>query len=272
MGGTRALQMTPLVVDGVMYVAAVNEVRALDARTGKQIWQFVRPQTPGLVPTGDPASGINRAIAVLGNRVFLQTDHAHLLALDRPNGRLLWDVEMADYRQNYGATGALLIVNDLVIAGISAGDEGVRGFLDAYRASTGERVWRFWTVPARGEPGSETWIGKALEHGCATTWLTGSYDPEAKLLYWPTGNPCPDYNGEERKGDNLYSSSIVALDPATESCDGIFNSRRTIFTTGMRISRRCWSMPNFAVAHASCSSSRIETGSSTCSIGSPARC
>ena len=122
---------------------------------------------------------------------------------------------MADYRLNYGATGALLIVNDLVIAGISAGDEGVRGFLDAYRASTGERVWRFWTVPARGEPGSETWIGKALEHGCATTWLTGSYDPEARLLYWPTGNPCPDYNGEERKGDNLYSSSIVALDPAT---------------------------------------------------------
>ena len=215
MGGTRALQMTPLVVDGVMYAAAVNEVRALDAKTGKQIWQFVRPQTPGLVPTGDPASGINRAIAVLGNRVFLQTDHAHLVALDRRNGQVLWDVEMADYRLNYGATGALLVVNDLVIAGISAGDEGVRGFLDAYRASTGERVWRFWTVPARGEPGSETWIGKALEHGCATTWLPGSYDPEARLLYWPTGNPCPDYNGEERKGDNLYSSSIVALDPAT---------------------------------------------------------
>jgi alcohol dehydrogenase (cytochrome c) len=215
MGGTRALQMTPLVVDGVMYAAAVNEVRALDARTGKQIWQFVRPQTPGLVPTGDPAAGINRSIAVLGNRVFLQTDHAHLIALDRQTGQVIWDVEMADYRQNYGSTGALLVVNDLVIAGISAGDEGVRGFLDAYRASTGQRVWRFWTVPARGEPGSETWIGKALEHGCATTWLTGSYDPEARLLYWPTGNPCPDYNGEERKGDNLYSSSVVALDPST---------------------------------------------------------
>ena len=214
-GGKRALQMTPLVVGGVMYVAAVNEVRALDARTGTQIWQFIRPQTPGLVPTGDPAAGINRAIAVLGDRIFLQTDHAHLLALNRRNGEVVWDVEMADYRQNYGATGALLIVDDLVIAGISAGDEGVRGFLDAYRASSGERVWRFWTVPARGEPGSETWIGKALEHGCATTWLTGSYDPEARLLYWPTGNPCPDYNGDERKGDNLYSSSMLALDPAT---------------------------------------------------------
>jgi alcohol dehydrogenase (cytochrome c) len=215
MGGKRALQMTPIVVDGVMYVAAVNEARALDARAGRQIWQFVRPQTPGLVPTGDPAAGINRGVAVLGTRVFLQTDHAHLLALDRLTGRLQWDVEMADYRLNYGSTGAPLIVNDLVIAGISAGDEGVRGFLDAYRASTGERVWRFWTVPARGEPGAETWSGKALEHGCAATWLTGSYDPDAKLLYWPTGNPCPDYNGDERKGDNLYSSSIVALDPAT---------------------------------------------------------
>jgi alcohol dehydrogenase (cytochrome c) len=215
MGGTRALQMTPIVIAGVMYVAAVNEARALDARTGRQIWQFVRPRTPGLVPTGDPASGINRGVAVLGHRVFLQTDHAHLLALDRLTGQLQWDVEMADYRLNYGSTGAPLIVNDLVIAGISAGDEGVRGFLDAYRASTGERVWRFWTVPARGEPGSETWIGKALEHGCAATWLTGSYDPDARLLYWPTGNPCPDYNGDERKGDNLYSSSIIALDPAT---------------------------------------------------------
>ena len=195
-----------------MYVTAVNEARALDARTGRQIWQYGQPQTPGLVPTGDPAAGINRGVAVLGDRVFLQTDHAHLLALDRLTGKLLWDVEMADYRLNYGATGAPLVVNDLVIAGISAGDEGVRGFLDAYKASTGERAWRFWTVPARGEPGSETWIGKALEHGCAATWLTGTYDPEARLLYWPTGNPCPDYNGDERKGDNLYSSSVLALE------------------------------------------------------------
>ena len=214
-GGPRSLQVTPVVVGGIMYVTAVNEARALDARTGRPIWHFSRPQTPGLVPTGDPAAGINRGVAVLGDRVFLQTDHAHLLALQRFTGELLWDVEMADYRLNYGATGAPLVVNDLVIAGISAGDEGVRGFLDAYNASTGERVWRFWTVPARGEPGSETWIGTALEHGCAATWLTGTYDAEARLLYWPTGNPCPDYNGDERKGDNLYSSSVVALDPDT---------------------------------------------------------
>jgi alcohol dehydrogenase (cytochrome c) len=207
----RTLQVTPVVVDGLMYVTAVNEAWALDARTGRQVWHYGRPRTQGLV--GDPASGINRGVAVLGDRVFLQTDHAHLIALHRLTGQLLWDVEMADYRQHYGATGAPLVVNDLVIAGVSGGDEGIRGFLDAYKAATGERVWRFWTVPAPGEPGSETWGGKALEHGCAGTWLTGTYDPEARLLYWPTGNPCPDYNGDERKGDNLYSNSILALDP-----------------------------------------------------------
>jgi PQQ-dependent dehydrogenase (methanol/ethanol family) len=209
----RALEVTPVVADGIMYVTSVNSVWALDARTGRQIWQYSRPRTPGLV--GDAASGINRGVAVLGDRVFLQTDHAHVIALHRLSGQLLWDAEIADYRQHYGSTSAPLVVNDLVIAGVSGGDEGVRGLVDAYRASTGERVWRFWTVPARGEPGSETWIGKALEHGCAATWLTGTYDPEAKLLYWPTGNPCPDYNGDERKGDNLYSNSILALDPDT---------------------------------------------------------
>jgi alcohol dehydrogenase (cytochrome c) len=212
-GAPRALQNTPVVVDGVMYVTSVNEAYALDARSGRQTWHYSRPRTQGLA--GDAATGINRGAAVLGDRVFMVTDNAHLIALQRDTGALLWDVEMADSRQNYGATGAPLVVNDLVIAGVSGGDEGVRGFLDAYRASTGERAWRFWTVPARGEPGSETWIGRAIEHGCAATWLTGTYDPESRLLYWPTGNPCPDYNGDERRGDNLYSSSVLALDPET---------------------------------------------------------
>jgi len=210
-GAPRALQVTPVVVDDVMYVTSVNEAYALDARSGRQIWHYSRPRTQGLA--GDAASGINRGVAVLGDRVFMVTDNAHLIALHRDAGQLLWDVEMADARQNYGATGAPLVVNDLVISGVSGGDEGIRGFLDAYRASTGERVWRFWTVPAPGEPGSETWVGRAIDHGCAATWLTGTYDPESKLLYWPTGNPCPDYNGDERKGDNLYSSSVLALDP-----------------------------------------------------------
>ena len=130
-------------------------------------------------------------MAVLGDRVFLQTDHAHLIALHRITGQLLWDAEMADYRDHYGGTSAPLVVNDLVIAGVSGGDEGNRGFLDAYRASTGERVWRFWTVPARGEPGSETWVGKALEHGCAATWLTGTYDPERACCTGRLAIPVP---------------------------------------------------------------------------------
>jgi alcohol dehydrogenase (cytochrome c) len=212
-GAPRDLEVTPVVAGGVMYVTSVNEAFALDARSGREIWHYSRPRTPGLA--GDAASGINRGVALLGDRVFMVTDNAHLIALHRYTGQLLWDVEMADSRQNYGATSAPLVANDVVISGVSGGDEGVRGFLDAYRASTGAHVWRFWTVPARGEPGSETWVGRAIEHGCAATWLTGTFDPESRLLYWPTGNPCPDYNGDERKGDNLYSCSVLALDPDT---------------------------------------------------------
>ncbi len=212
-GPARALQVTPVVVDGVMYVTSVNEAFALDARSGREIWHFSRPRSQRLA--GDAAGGINRGVAVLDDRVFMVTDNAHLLALHRFTGQILWEAEMADSSQNYGSTGAPLVVNDLVIAGVSGGDEGIRGFLDAYKASTGERAWRFWTVPARGEPGSETWGGRAIEHGCGATWFTGTYDPQAKLLYWPTGNPCPDYNGDERKGDNLYTSSALALAPDT---------------------------------------------------------
>jgi PQQ-dependent dehydrogenase (methanol/ethanol family) len=209
----RRLEVTPVVVDGVMYVTTANRAYALDAQSGRQIWRYQRPLTRGLV--GDAAGAINRGVAVLGDKVFMVTDHAHLIALHRLSGKLLWDAEMADYREHYGATSAPLVVKDLVISGISGGDEGVRGFLAAYKASTGERVWRFWTIPAPGEPLSETWVGNALPHGCAATWLTGTYDPQANLLYWTTGNPCPDYNGDERKGDNLYSDSVLALEPET---------------------------------------------------------
>jgi len=205
--------MTPVVIDGVMYVTAVNEAHSLDARTGREIWQYSRPRSKGL--SGDAAGGINRGVAILGDRVFMVTDNAHLLALHRLSGSLLWDVQMADSRQNYGATSAPMVVNDLVISGTSGGDEGVRGFVAAYKASTGEQVWRFWIVPAPGEPLAETWKGKAIEHPCATGWLTGTYDIETNLLFWTTGNPCPDYNGDERIGDNLYSDSVLALEPKT---------------------------------------------------------
>ena len=252
-----------------MYITAVNEAVALDARTGRQIWRYSRPRTKGVI--GDAGSGINRGVAVLGDRVFMVTDHAHLIALHRLTGHLLWDVEMADYRQHYGSTSAPLVVNDLVIAGVSGGDEGIRGFLDAYNASTGERAWRFWAIPARGEPGSETWIGKALEHGCGATWLTGTYDPEARLLYWPIGNPCPDYNGDERKGDNLYTNSVVALDPGDRHAeDGTTSSRHTTCTTGMRRKHRCWWTPSSAAASGSCSFRGTAMGSSTCSTASRA--
>ena len=208
------LEGTPVVIAGVMYVTAANQVYALDAVTGREIWRYAQPRTEGLV--GDPAIGLNRGVAVRGDRVFTVTDHAHVIALDRFTGALVWDAEMDDYREHYGAVAAPLVVGDLVVAGISAGDTGLRGFLDAYRADTGERAWRFWTIPAPGEPGSETWGDpEVLRRGCGATWLTGSYDAELDLLYWATGNPCPDLNGDRRPGDNLYTNSVVALRPET---------------------------------------------------------
>src|SRR6202163_2338028 len=143
------------------------------------------------------------------------TDNAHLLALNRFTGALLWDTEMADWRQNYNATAAPLVVRDMVISGSAGGEEGVRGFVSAFDQATGKELWRFWAVPNPGEPGSETWIGKAIEHPGAVTWQIGSYDPELDTIYWPTGNPGPDYNGDDRLGGNLYASSVVALDPST---------------------------------------------------------
>lgn len=209
----KQLEVTPVVVDGVMYVTAANEAYALDARTGRQIWHYQQPLTQGVI--GDAASAINRGVAVLADKIFMVTDHAHLIALHRANGQLLWDSEIADYKQHYGTTSAPLVVNDLVVIGTSGGDEGARGFIAAFQASNGELAWKHWTMPARGEPGSETWVGRAIEHGCSAPWLTGSYDPDVNLIYWTTGNPCPDYNGDERIGDNLYSSSVLALEPAT---------------------------------------------------------
>ena len=204
------LQVTPVVVDGIMYVTSANECYALDAGNGREIWRFQRPRTKGLI--GNAAGGINRGVAVAGDRVFMVTDHAHLIGLNRFTGELLWDSEMADWRLNYNATAAPLIVGDLVVSGTAGGEQGVRGFLAAYDQATGKEVWRFWTVPKPGEPGSETWVGSGIEHPGGVTWMTGVYDPALQLVYWTTGNPSPDYNGDDRIGDNLYSSSVVALD------------------------------------------------------------
>jgi len=207
------LEVTPVVVDGVMYITGPNQAFALDAASGRQIWAFRTPRTAGLL--SEAGGGANRGVALSGDRVFMITDNAHLLALDRLTGRKLWDVTMADIKDGYSASGAPLVVGDLVISGIAGGDEGARGFLDAYNVATGERAWRFWTIPLPGEKGAETWVGSALTHGCGATWITGSYDPALSLVYWAIGNPCPDFNGDERGGTNLYTDSVVALDVKT---------------------------------------------------------
>ena len=207
------LETVPIVADGIMYVTGPNQAFALDARTGHQIWHYSRPRTPGLV--SDASLGTNRGVAILGDKVFMVTDNAHLIALNRVTGRLVWEVVMPDEPQHYGATVAPLIVKDMVIAGVSGGDWGIRGFLAAYKAGSGERVWRRWTVPAKGEPGFETWKGSAVTYGGGATWLTGSYDPETDTLYWATGNPFPDSDDRERGGDNLFTNCVLALNPAT---------------------------------------------------------
>ena len=207
------LEVTPLVVDGVMFITGANEVWALDAASRLPIWHYRRPRTKGLL--SEAGAGANRGVAILRDRVFLETDNAHLVALDRRTGQELWDSQIADPQQGYSATSAPLIAGELVIAGLAGGEEGARGFVDAYRAETGERAWRFYTIPARGDKEAATWQGTALERGCGATWLTGSHDAALKLVYWAVGNPCPDYNGEQRKGDNLYTSSVVALDETT---------------------------------------------------------
>ncbi len=213
LAGSSRLEVTPVVVGGIMYITSANECVALDAGNGREIWHFKRPRTKGLA--GDAAGGINRGVAVAGDRLFMVTDHAHLLALNRFTGTLLWESVIADWRLNYGATSAPLVVGKLVVSGTSGGDEGIRGFLAAFDQETGKETWRLWSVPARGEPGSETWKGKDIDHPCAATWLTGTYDSELDLLYWPTGNPCPDHDGSQRIGDNLYSDSVLAIRAAT---------------------------------------------------------
>jgi len=205
--GAGLLQGTPVVAGGILYIPSANECYALDAGTGRQIWHWSVP--------GERTGGTNRGVAILGDRLFIQTQKAHIVALNRFTGESLWDTVMADWRQSYFATSAPLIAGNLVIAGTGGGEHGVRGFLAAYDPGSGKEVWRFWTVPKRGEPGSETWQGKGIEHGGAPTWFTGVYDASTDTVFWPTGNPSAEYYGDDRRGDNLYSDCILALDAKT---------------------------------------------------------
>jgi alcohol dehydrogenase (cytochrome c) len=210
---TRQFETSTLVIDGTLYVTgAQNNAWAVDARTGKALWHYQRPIPQGLRAC---CGLVNRGFAVLGNRLYLATLDAHLVALDRTTGAVVWDVEIADFRNGYASTAAPLIVGNKIITGIAGGEFAIRGFLDAYDVDTGKRVWRFWTVPAPGEKGSDTWPADAWERGGGGTWLTGSYDPELNLVYWGAGNPNPDFYGDSRKGDNLYTGSLLALNPDT---------------------------------------------------------
>ena len=212
----RGFESTALALDGVLYVTGSNNFAwALDARTGRPFWQYRRELPPDL--TYGAQAPVNRGFAILGDRLFMVTLDAHLLAFDRRSGDIVWDTVLADYKIGYSATMAPLVVSDKIIVGISGGEYPTRGFLDAYSPETGARVWRFYTVPAPGEPGSETWPSSSdvLARGGGGTWMTGSYDPELNLLYWGTGNPNPDYWGHGRLGDNLYTNSLVAIDADT---------------------------------------------------------
>jgi len=211
--GTYATEATPVVVDGVMYAAGGSgDVFAFDARTGLQIWAFHRKQDIKNPYQNNPN---NKGVAVLDGRVFVGTLDDLLIAIDAHTGRELWEIRTDDTLAGYQLTGAPLAVDGKIIMGMSGGELGVRGYLDAYDPATGKRLWRTYTIPGPGEKGNESWAGDSWKTGGAPTWLTGSYDVSQHLLIWGTGNPAPDYNAESRKGDNLYSDSVLAIDPDT---------------------------------------------------------
>ncbi|HSH74139.1 MAG TPA: PQQ-binding-like beta-propeller repeat protein, partial [Longimicrobiales bacterium] len=206
-------ETTPLVVDGVLFVTeAPSNVIALDAETGEQYWRYNYPLPEEL---NYCCGRNNRGVAILGDRLFMSTLDAHLVAIDARTGTLLWDAEVASAENGYSKTAAPLVVGDKVVTGIAGGEFGIRGFVDAYDVETGERVWRFWTIPGPEHPDNATWSGDSWMTGGSATWMTGSYDPELDLVYWGTGNPGPDWNGDVRLGDNLYSDAVVALDADT---------------------------------------------------------
>ena len=212
-GNSQHLEVTPLVIRGVMFITSANNVFALDARTGRTVWHYERPVSSGLLD--DAAAHKSRGVAVWHDSVYAETDDAHLLCLDARSGGLRWDVEYADKRKQYGATSAPLVVKDSIIVGTSGGDSGVRGFVAAYDAVTGKLKWRFWTIAGPGEFGSSSWPGDSYLHGGGTTWLPGTYDPVLNTLYWTTSNAAPDFVGDTRPGDDLYTACVLALNPDT---------------------------------------------------------
>ena len=204
---------TPLVVDGIMFVTqAPNDVVALDAKTGRVFWVYEYVPAPDARPC---CGRVNRGVAILGDTLFMATIDAQLVAIDAVTGNPIWKTAVGEPGQGYAMTLAPLVVKDKVIVGVAGGEYGIRGYIAAYDAPTGNEVWRFYTIPGPGEPGHETWERDSWMHGGAPVWLTGSYDPALNLTYWGIGNPGPDWNPEQRKGDNLYADCVVALDADT---------------------------------------------------------
>ena len=206
-------ESSPLVVDGVMYTVQMpNDVVALDARTGREFWKYEH------VMRGRQnvcCGRVNRGLAMLGERLFMGTIDGKLVALDSRTGAVEWERQLVDPEGGYSFTTAPLIVKDKVILGTAGGEYGIRGWLGAFSPEDGREIWRFNTIPGPGEPGHETWGGDSWERGGGSIWLTGSYDPDLNLTYWGVGNPAPDWNGDVRPGDNLYTDSVVALDADT---------------------------------------------------------
>ncbi|PYR27614.1 MAG: hypothetical protein DMF92_15975 [Acidobacteria bacterium] len=209
----RGIETTPLVIDGVMYVTGNNnQAWALDARTGVPIWRY-RRTLPANFSAYVCCGPVNRGFGVLGDRLFMGTLDSHLVALDRKTGAVIWDVAVGDITKANAITHAPLVLKGQVIVGVAGGDFSSRGFVDAYDAQTGERAWRFYTVPVPGEPGGNSWPNQEVAlRGGGAVWNSGSYDPALNLVFFGTGNPNPDYYGDDREGDNLYTCSLVALD------------------------------------------------------------
>ncbi len=206
-------EVSPIAVDGILYVTGPNVASALDARTGRTLWVWRRPIPSDYRNIGFPRT--SRGPAVLDDKLFVATLDCYLVALDLKSGIERWATKVADYKSGYSMTMAPLAIAGKVVVGISGGETGIRGFVDAYDAKTGKQAWRFWTIPGPGEAGHETWSGESWKTGGGATWVTGSYDPDLKLVYWGVGNPGPDWNGDVRPGDNLFTCSLVALDGDT---------------------------------------------------------
>src|SRR5687768_14807644 len=212
--GNRGTEATPLFFGGRLYLTGLaGHAWALDARTGRPAWTYRREYPDGMV---NCCGAINRGFGVLGNTLYMGTIDARLIALNVVDGSVIWEAAVADGSKGYSVTMAPLVVTDKVIVGVSGSEFPTRGFIDAYNARTGDREWRFYTIPAPGEPGSDTWSSAAaMAKGGGGVWVAGSHDPELNLVFYGTGNPNPAYYGGDRVGDNLYTSSLVALDADT---------------------------------------------------------